>query len=119
MPAAGRAFSPVPARRNRSSISLTPRWPRILNGRKPPSASWRLASWRNGIRQPSLLPSSLSKARNGVKSFERPALCRSDGQKTRLDPTPSSASLRSDIRELDHLRPPLGLLSDELAEFRR
>ena len=35
------------------------------------------------------------------------------------DPTLSSASLRSDIRELDHLRPPLGLLSDELSEFRR
>src|SRR5437588_2352573 len=35
------------------------------------------------------------------------------------DPTLSSASLRSDIRELDHLRPPLGLLRDELAEFRR
>jgi len=45
-----------------------------------------------------------------------------DGSCTTLfndDPTPSSASLRSDIRELDHLRPPLGLLSDELSEFRR
>src|SRR5262249_42384187 len=79
MPAAGRVFSPVPARRNRSSISSTPRWRRSLNGRKPPSVSWRLASWRNGTHQPSLLPSSPSKARNGVKSFERPGLRRSEG----------------------------------------
>src|SRR6266436_3114582 len=73
-----RAFSLAPVRRNQSSISSTLRWPRILNGWKPPSASRGLASWRNGIRQPSLLPSSPSKARNGVKQFERPALRRSD-----------------------------------------
>src|SRR5262249_35105339 len=34
-------------------------------------------------------------------------------------PRRSPASLRSDLRELDHLRPPLGLLNDELVEFRR
>src|SRR5262249_59871795 len=46
---------------------------------KPPSVSRPLASWRNGIRRPSLLHSSPSKARSGAKSFERLASSQSDG----------------------------------------
>jgi tripartite-type tricarboxylate transporter receptor subunit TctC len=97
-PAAGRAFSPAPARRDRSSISSTLRWRRILNGRKPSTALNPLESWRNGTRQASLLLSSPSKARNGSKSFERPASGRSD---------PAACSLASGLSSRAPLRPPL------------